>query len=418
MKISELKKLVAELNKEVSSKVTCTNIINLAGNLSEIIEYFEQDEHVGPELIYRIEAVICEFWKLVSLTLPYEEWQSSIQVAPWLTLQQSLSKAGLLPTDFHHPILYQRLKERYESFGHSELGIDQLLPLLIRCSRMTGYANKDPQSLDTYPHSPLNKQIEARRPQELAKLKDILCLLRAIFYLIHHCCTIEQLTLIPYLIYFRNPTTDEERRSELAIFNWLIQKPADCLEFFKTNEDYIDTRSFRQINELAPLRPFIPTARSDFIKITNKEHWIYPFIQSRTNTSRSEYDLLNDAVNWLDTDFATEKDKSYHAALEFAHTVKKQANILTQREMKIVHSALYVFCLDKYIKHRKADPRPRCTPFSLSGETKCQAAEKKQQEILGKPTKFGFFENLALNEGRLKTLTKTFEMPPYTLLRN
>lgn len=89
--------------------------------------------------------------------------------------------------------------------------------------------------------------------------------------------------------------------------------------------------------------------------------------------------MLNDAVNWLDTDFATEKDKSYHAALEFAHTVKKQANILTQREMKIVHSALYVFCLDKYIKHRKADPRPRCTPFSLSGETKCQAAEKNSR---------------------------------------
>lgn len=50
MKISELKKLVAELNKEVSPKVTCTNIINLAGNLSEIIEYFEQDEHVGQSL--------------------------------------------------------------------------------------------------------------------------------------------------------------------------------------------------------------------------------------------------------------------------------------------------------------------------------------------------------------------------------
>ncbi|HAT8178856.1 TPA: hypothetical protein JA361_05130 [Legionella pneumophila] len=418
MKISELRKIVAELNKEVSSKVTCTNIINLAANLSEIIEYFEQDEHVGPELIYRIEAVICEFWKLVSLTLPYEEWQSSIQVAPWLTLQQSLSKAGLLPTDFHHPILYRHLKDHYESLGRSQLGIDQLLPLLIRCSRMTGYANKEPQSLYIYPHSQLNKQIEAKRPQELAKLKDILCLLRSIFYFIHHCCTIEQLALIPYLIYFRNPTTDEERRSELAIFNWLTQKPTDCLEFFKTNEDYIDTRSFRQINELGPLRPSIPTARGDFIKLTNKEHWVYPFIQSRTNTPSSEYDLLNDTVNWLDTDFATEKDKSYHAALEFANTVKKQASILTQREKKIVHSALYVFCLDKYIKHRKEDPRPRCTPFSLSGETKCRAAEKKQQAILGKPVKFGFFENLSLNEGRLKTLTKTFEMPPYTLLRN
>ncbi|AMP90765.1 hypothetical protein [Legionella pneumophila] len=414
MKISELKKMVAELNKEVSGEAHCANIINLAGNLSEIIEYFEQDEHVSPELIYKIETVIYEFWKIVSNTLPYEEWQNSIQVAPWLTLQRSLVKAGLLPTDFHHPILYQHLKEHYEKLGNSPLGIDQLLPLLIRSSRMTGYANKDPHSLDIYPHSQLNKQIEAKRPQELAKLKDILCLLRASFYLIYHYCTIEQLALIPYLIYFRNPTTDEERRSELAIFNWLTQKTADCLEFFKINEDYIDTRSLRQINELGSLRPFIPTARGDFIKLTNKEHWIYPFIQSRTNTPSSEFDLLNDTVNWIDTDFETEKVKSYQAALEFAHTVKKQASILTQRERKLVHAALYVFCLDKYIKQRKEDPRLRCTPFSLSGETKCRAAEKKQQEILGKPVKFGFFENLALNEGRLKNLTKTFETPELT----
>ncbi|HAT1867041.1 TPA: hypothetical protein JAZ42_06625 [Legionella pneumophila] len=418
MKISELKKMVAELNKEILLNVSRAEIIRLASNLSGIIEHFDEKEDVGPELMHQVEAVICEFWKLVSLSSPYDEWQNGIQVTPWLTIQRSLSKIGLLPTDFHHPILYQHLKEHYEKLGHSPLGIDQLLPLLIRSSRMTGYANKDPQSLDTYPYAQLNKQIEARRPQELAKLKDILCLLRSGFYLIHHCCTIEQLALIPYLIYFRNPTTDEERRSELAIFNWLIQKPADCLEFFKTNEDYIDTRSLRQINELAQLRSFIPTARGDFIKLTTKEHWLYPFIQSRTNTSKSEYDLLNDTVNWLDTDFATEKDKSYHAALEFAHAVKKQASILTQREIKIVHSALYVFCLDKYIKHRKEDPRPRCTPFSLSGETKCRAAEKKQQEILGKPVRFGFFENLALNEGRLKTLTKAFEIPPYTLPGN
>ncbi|MFO2936302.1 hypothetical protein SCR11_00385 [Legionella pneumophila serogroup 1] len=155
MKISELKKMVAELNKEILLNVSRAEIIRLASNLSGIIEHFDEKEDVGPELMRQVEAIICEFWKLVSLSLPYDEWQNSIQVTPWLTIQRSLSKAGLLPTDFHHPILYQQLKEHYEKLGHSPLGIDQLLPLLIRSSRMTGYANKDPQSLDTYPYAQL-----------------------------------------------------------------------------------------------------------------------------------------------------------------------------------------------------------------------------------------------------------------------
>lgn len=411
MKFSELKKIVTELNKEVLLETGSVDIISLAANLSEIIGRFNQEEDVGTELMHQIEEVICEFWRLVSNTLPYEKWQNSNQVAPWIIFQRSLYKAGVLPADFHHPILYQHLKSQYENVGNSPLGIDKLMPLLICCSRMTGYANKDPQELSNYPYSQLNKQIEAKRPQELTKLKDILCLLRSSFYLIYHFCTVEQLTLIPYLIYFRNSTTDEERRSELAIFNWLTKKTTGCLDFFSANEDYIDTRSFKQISALEQVCHLIPAARKNFIKETNEDRWIYLFIQkSRTETLNSRHDLLNYTVRLFDADFASETDKSYPSALKFAiNILKTQTIILTKKESKIVHDALYYFCLDKYKVHRKEDPRPRFSPISPSGQTKCEAAEKIQLGIQGIPVQFSFFQRIALMDGRLKTLIDTFK---------
>lgn len=95
---------------------------------------------------------------------------------------------------------------------------------------MSGYARLD--ELDNcYPLLRLNECFSAKRSQETQKLKDILFLLQSSFYLIYKHCTVAQLHLIPYLIYFRQNTTDEERRSELAMFKTLTEKATDCLNF-------------------------------------------------------------------------------------------------------------------------------------------------------------------------------------------
>ncbi|MCE0722999.1 hypothetical protein [Legionella resiliens] len=417
MKVYELKTHIEELFKsKIAPLQTPGAIIDFIAKLVEILEPLEKESEFSPEMMPPVKKLIDQFWNWVVGNLPYDQWKVGLYVTPWLSFQQLLVKEGLLATDFHHPILYEALKNQFNYLAGNRLEITELMPLLIRASRMLGYRES---TEDGYPFVKLYAGIAAHMPQETVKIKDIMFLLRSAFYLIYKNCTVEQLTLMPFLIYFRNFTTDEERRSELAIFDYLTQNTIDCIEFFNTYDEYIDTRSITLIEALRNVSAWIPTKRTDFLSATNRSRWIYPFIQHVRLAPENDLDVGDDLINrtlhLLELDFATRKDQSFTGALSFIAAVKKQTQVLTNEEAKLVHSAAFLFCLEKYIKHRKEDPRGDKHSFlSLSGETKCHAAEKRKSAILGRPSKFGFFETLAINQGRLKKLIDFLEESPET----
>ncbi|KTD72696.1 hypothetical protein [Legionella tucsonensis] len=418
MKVYELRIHIEQLLKsKIDPLKVPKEIIDLISKLVKVLEPFDDVDDVNSGMLSPVRELIEQFWHWAICNIPYDQWKEGTYATSWLSLQQLLVKESLLVADFHHPILYEALKNQFNHLAENRLKITELMPLLIRASRMLGYMMP---TEDGYPFVKLDARITAHMPQEITKIKDIMFLLRAAFYLIYKYCTVEQLKLMPFLIYFRNPTTDEERRSEFAIFDYLTQNTAGCIEFFNTYDEYIDTRSITLIEALRDVSTWMPTNRSDFLSATNRNRWIYPFIQQvRFTQIDTGDDLINKTLHLLEADFVTRKDQSFTGALSFTAAVKRQAGILTHEETKLVHSAVYLFCLNKYIKHREEDPRGDKHSFlSLSGETKCHAAEKRKLAILGSPVKLGFFETLAINQGRLKKLVDFLEVDQVPDLEN
>ncbi|KTD55962.1 hypothetical protein Lsai_2092 [Legionella sainthelensi] len=409
MKVGEFNRLIDELEEKILLEKSVDEVIRLVTRIKELAKMYDEEHDVPSEMIGSVQEIIHQFWSWSAHHLSFEQWHNDALVIPWLTFQKQLFKAGLLERDFHHSLLFQELKNRYDSVSDNQLKSTELLSLLTCASRMSGYARLD--ELDnSYPLLRLNECFSAKRSQETQKLKDILFLLQSSFYLLYKHCTVAQLHLIPYLIYFRQNTTDEERRSELAMFKTLTEKATDCLNFFHMQKDYIDTRSLKMVDALSQVAHLIPNRRGDFLQITNHCRWIYPFIQkSRIDLIMNDDVLLDETLRLLELDFDTQKDKSYPAALDFTAAAQKQIRTLTSREAKLVHTAITLFSLDKYIKQRQEDIRPKHSFLSLSRATKCQAAEKWKNSIRGMPLSIGFFEKMALNQGRLKQLIESLD---------
>ncbi|PWY57026.1 hypothetical protein DGG96_01135 [Legionella qingyii] len=400
MKVCELKLRIGELKSNIELLKYPKEIIEFVSRRTEMVALLEDEGDVHPGIMLPVKELINQFWHWVVGNVPYDEWNNGADVRPWLFFQQSLVKANVLEADFHHSILYEELKNNFDHLAGNRLMITELMPLFIRASRMLGYKER---SENDYPLLRLNAGTTSEKPQVIVKMKDVLFLLRTLYYLIYKYCTVEQLTLIPFLIHFRSHTTDEERRSELAIFNWLTQNTDECIKFFNTHNQYIDTRSIKFLEDLRKVTHLIPTLRVDFLSATDQSRWIYPFIQQvRFNPGDTEDELIEKTFHLLELDFATRKEKSLAAGLSFASEVNRQARILTSQEASVVYLATCLFCLEEYKKNRQKDSRDKYSLWSFSAETRCQAAEKRKLAILGKPVKFGFFESLAINQGQLK----------------
>lgn len=405
MQVGALKKFVVELQSRMESEKHSDAAISFVARQTTVLAALDDDEELNSTLIPPIKELIHEFWDWALHNLPYTQWQNSTEVAPWLELQELLVKARLLTADIHHPQVYLELKNRYHQVDNNTLELTQLLPLLIRCSRMLSYAKQ--QELDDYTLGKLSNLIQAKRPQEKEKLDDILFYLRTIFYLIHRYCTAEQLALLPFLIHFRTATTDEERRSELAIFKCLDEHIIECIKFFLAHKYSINMRSLQKHEELKSVGTLVPSRLQDFIAATNEYQGIYFFIQKIIMKQSTE--KLDELVRLLEADFTKHPDQSYTGAQQFAHSLKMHLPVLSEKEAIFLHDAAYFFCLEHYKIERQEDPLFRHRPLSLSSETKQSAVEKKQLSLRGIPVAYSFFEEIALKQGRLKGLVESFE---------
>ncbi|CEG59414.1 protein of unknown function [coiled-coil domain] [Legionella micdadei] len=260
-----------------------------------------------------------------------------------------LIKTRLLTADYHHPILYQALKEEYESLGADVLSLDRLMPLLIVCGRKIGYAKKD--EFD-YPISHLP---EKPLPQQIFNFREIVILLSSIFYLIFHHCTVDQLKILPFLIYFRLNTTDEERCSEQAILSFLSTRIVESQAFFKKQEDHFDAKAMRDLECVQAVQDLLPKSRGALLRAINEKRWLYAFIHQHQNSPTLPEDSLGATVELLEADFFTRSDQSYPSALNFAEEVNAQCFHITEQEKQIVGSAIHLFCLDRYIRQSKVE---------------------------------------------------------------
>ncbi|CAM2962630.1 Uncharacterised protein [Legionella steigerwaltii] len=414
MKVGEFKEKIDEVRRNVDSLKAPVEAIDLVTQLSKLFEPLEDQIDVRPDMIPPVKELINQFWSRVIHTIPWDQsdqWHTAAFVMPWLALQRFLGKARLLEADFHYSILYESL-----AVPGNPLRITMLMPLFICASRMLSYAAVE--ELENYPFLKLKQKIVANKRQEIEKLKDIIFLLRSIFYLMYKHCTLEQIALMPSLIYFRYPTTDEERRSELAIFNWLTKHPIECTKFFNTYDDYINMHSIEEIDALGNVANLLPTGctgRKNFLRATNESRWIYLFIhQVRNNPDFLEDKdaAIEETLRLLRQDFNEQKNKSLTAVWDFTLSVKMFERVLSAEEAKIVHSAIYAFCMEKYMEQFDlGDDHPQSSFLHSEWESwKCQAAEKRKlAAVYGKSVKLGFFETLAANQGRLKKLIDFLE---------
>lgn len=266
----------------------------------------------------------------------------------------------------------------YEELTSKQYMLTELLTLITMCGRQIGYAHA--KTLDDYPQLTLMDKISKKRPQEQEKLENIIFFLRATFYLIHKHYTQEQLTILPFLIYFRSKTTDEERRSELAIFEWLYHQKANCLNFFRMHVDCVNMRSLQLIRFLPNILKLIPITYTAFIKNTQSYDLLW---NAEQNNPISRNTLITDTCRLLETNFLTQAEQDYTASLEFAYSIKMQLPAQAHSESLVVYLALYSFCLHQYKELRHADPRDRHSLISPSKQTKEDAVDKKQIELRG-----------------------------------
>ncbi|CDZ76118.1 hypothetical protein BN59_00383 [Legionella massiliensis] len=435
MKVSDLKRLFVELIANNDLVKNSVDVNGLASSLHGLLGEMGEEQEVTAELIVPVSNILKNFWSWVTVNLPYEQWLNSKEVEPWLAFQKNLAQeykrltaalgpgqtppggtirmTGALAEDFHHPMMYRMLEERYGHAGPALLDLSNLLAVVVRSSRMMGYADKG--STDNYPL----KHLQQRKQQfqsryEIGKFKAIYALLGTAFYLIHHYCTAEQLELLPYLIHYRALTTDEERRSETAIVKSIINNPLDFQNFFLEHKNVFDIKSFRELEVLSAASALVPSSRVQFIGAITEDNWLYGFIQNcRCQQDASPNLILNSSIQFLETKFAMQKDQSYTAALDFSSTAKAEMSkvmiSMTEEEIRLGNSLLHAFCLGKYSKGRDEDKRSKHSFLSFSRKTKCDAADKKRDEILtGVPAKLTLFEDWALHQGRLDELN-TYE---------
>ncbi|STX49086.1 Uncharacterised protein [Legionella hackeliae] len=383
-------------SKEVKS---IQDLIKPLVNLSKDLEH--EKLSVILALKKEIYPLLEDFWLSVTTTLPSSDWQTSPRVKPWIDFQEALKKEGWEDAD--HPQRYQELAKRF-SASDGVVNCANVLNLLKESTRMLSYTSQE--AVNNYPLGKLTKEIIARKSHmyEKEKQQSIVTMLSILFYIFHHYCTAEQLEILPLLCQYRLLTTDEERLSESATIQYLTQQISASQLFFITHKNYIDPREWNTNANITALATLLPKNCTEFKKKLEQVPWIKILLKQCSEDDKQQA-VIKGAKQLLDN-FTSLENHSYAAALSFSAAVKRQEMMMSKEQHALINAILYIFCLQVYNKERRngADRF-----FGFSGETKCNAAVKKIDEITGATTKFGVWEYLALKQGRLGELVTDYE---------
>ncbi|KTD17944.1 hypothetical protein [Legionella jordanis] len=396
MKIKELKKILEDLSESIKNYESEFN-----EDLLLLLTDFDPDDEVPSLLSKKIFVELDGFWASVRLNAGAPPRYRAEVLDIWLNFQQNLVAGGF--KEAANPQQYHELAAQFTK--GFQLDLDHFLKLIINCCRMLGYA--DPDELASYPLGKLAAHISERRHlgHEFEKLKSIVTILAMLYKLVDNYCTAEQIELLPKLLRVRLGTTDEEIRSEQALFFCLTERKLHCLNFFSRHQDFLSLREIRLNHELQALKAYMPNNEAALRAQVKKPNWTKVFLSGMKQYKSGEIGLRGWAEE-LEEYFLNWHDKTYLASFEFAQAVKKEVST-KQVDAEFTHAILYIFCLLRYNAARRKEGAGGF--FSFSEETKCNTALKKIANLVGEAPELGWKHMMALKQGRLKELSSEFE---------
>jgi hypothetical protein len=371
--------------------------------LTHLFDELDDDE-VNFALINSINTIITDFWrKACEEDVP--DWQANPFISPWLKLASDLREMGCKP-DAHHRYFYQHFQREYDQSGDGKISAGLFIGVIKSCCRMIGYADRF--ALEGYPLSKLEQQItraeQLKQSHTLDVCKARVTALSVIFYIFYHHCSERQREILPHLLHYRTPTTDEERRSEKALIRTLVNNAQAVSFFFVQRSNYVEGRELNENHSLQALKRLIPASKAALLTAILGKFWH----QISGNITSKPDNLTEAFIKTLTGNFELQNDKSYSGALSFAAQVIHQSEGMSLSIVSNLLSALYIFCLQRYIDLRKSEPATESL-WQFSSSTKCNAARKLQLGEMGAAVALSTKEFLACNEGRLKELREKFD---------
>ncbi|MCL9684850.1 hypothetical protein [Legionella maioricensis] len=406
MNVGAVRKIVEAFKVEIE-KTANKESRKLSQQLDDLFDDLNDNDLIDALLGNQVKRIIMLFWEQASQWPITEDWATNAPVSAWLKLQDDLRETKWEIQTAHHGYFYHCLEWQYDQNGDGVLAANQLMPVLIRCCRMLGYAEKQEEN---YPFSRLTSKIDLvenlKKSFLIDGVKSIVTSLAVLFYLHYHHCSPAQLAILPHLIKYRINTTDEERRSETAVVTALGHAPQKALIFFKQMAIYIEGKEFFTNPSLKSLPNLIPNSKKKLLEEINDKQWYYLITHAIRTEEQSH--LVDPLIKILGEDFVQQKDQSYPASLSFAEKVIQQFTDISPLIQKRLVSALHYFCLERYtvLCNSKAAKNPL---LWFSPATKSGAALKLQQRERGISTHLSLVEWAATLEGRLNNLITLFD---------
>ncbi|MDX1836182.1 hypothetical protein DIZ81_02880 [Legionella taurinensis] len=395
MTVGELKKALQELieaYQQLKWPLGVDRATGILGALSEL----DETSTVGEDEKKLLRQMIKNNWQDVIVTLKPDQWESDAKALPLIRFQEKLETQQMIPVNDHHSLCFKEIVDRFN--GSPGLFTAETLSALMQSTcRVIGYAEHE--EMGCYPSARLKKRAKSTSPGAKANLDMSISSMAALFYLLYYQTSEERAALIPFLIYYRDRTTDEERRSESAMLRLLRNTPYRAVELINQMESCISYHILLKEKEFEAIRPLLPALRKGLLKALAPDLWHF-----RANQDRWIDDAITRKVALCNAITAQFKAMGvpYERIETFCQQIKGQEGwLLSPKDRELLDESLVLFKLQQYREQRESEG---LSHTFFSSEVKYRTAKKQEQIILGVPEKLGLLEWLAAHQGRLGDL--------------
>lgn len=373
---------------------------------------------VPAEQLEQVQNLLKQFWTWYAETVPEDQWEIHEQADPWIRFQGKLMLKGILPSNYHHPLLFNVVKQRFALHGE-KLELEPLLELLSATCRATGFVPID--NVEDYPLSIITDMKEQATMHD-KRLQNIITHIAVLFALLFYYSCNKQTRLLFLAVNYRERTnldnelahsgkkrTKSEKFSETKLLHFLLYKTHIRVWFFRENEKYFDSYTLKDPIFL-PFKAILPPTRENLLFMLNTKRWFFSFLSISLTGARSA--VVPNMVCKLQEDFISQPDVSYNAALSYAASVSKYQGLLApknketpkdkeqEQEADYLRDAVKAFCLQQYLNKRGNETDNTLRLFSR--ETKCNIAKREIRLLSGASVSpLSFWENIARSRGRL-----------------
>ncbi|QDP71537.1 hypothetical protein FOG18_02580 [Legionella israelensis] len=405
MDIKSFKKLVLKSFKQSNDK----EYRIFSDNLLDLLKDKNDNELLTSEDTHEIKRLLGVMWLNVSENVKPGEWSLYAQTNLMLVFMESLIQHDILKHNDRSELLYPPLQGKF-IVNNSQLTLDQIMNVLIFCSRLTGYRiHEEKENLITELDREINQAKSLWHVGELGKLQITMTSLFVLYYLLQEHCTTVQIELVLMAVQFRKNTTKEEQGTESAIIKFLSRYPSDCKAFLRQELDFIETRTIKETDCLCSVNEFILHNKPSISNYLLFSGEVYQFAEFYAKANKKNEELIfQTALNYIHNSYVSKyQTRSFETAFSYAKKLIKEASTFKNpRQKQIFQKGVYGFCLQEYIHDRKLDKH--FTFFSFSAKTKIATA-KELLLSLHKDAALSFTQSFAAKQGRLSEIVNLFE---------